>query len=114
MFLQILIAFVEAEKAKDKEYTPITLEQGVIWTAIILSAIAVAFYVAGFFRGRALGKISETSNHLDEFRRLRDEGMLGDEEFSQVKATITQQNTEQIIDFNEETTNNEENDNQSC
>lgn len=114
MFLKILTAFAEAEKVQDKEYTPITLEQVVIWIAVILSAIAIAYYVAGFFRGRALGAPDGTSNHLDEFRRLRDEGMIGNEEFSQVKKTITKQNTERAIEFREDTTDNEENDNQSC
>ena len=113
MLLQVLLAFAEAEKVKEKEYTPITLEQGVIWAAVILSAIMVAVYVAGFFRGNALGKIDQTSNHLDEFKRLHEEGMLGEEEFSQVKATISQQNITRQIEFEEDTSNNEENNNQS-
>ena len=113
MFLQILLAFAEVEKVKEKEYTPITLEQVVIWAAVILSAIAAAVYVAGFFRGNALGKVNETSNHLDEFKRLHEEGMLGEEEFSQVKATISQLNVTRQIEFEEDTSNNEENNNQS-
>jgi len=112
MFLRILLAFAEVEQVKDKEYTPITFEQGVIWFAIILCAILVAIYVAGFFRGNALGKIDETSNHLDEFRKLRDEGMLDDEEFSQVKTSIAFKNTEQEVEFNEDTSNDAENNSQ--
>ena len=113
MLLQILLAFAEAEKVKDKKYTPITLEEVVVWVAVILSAIAVTVYVAGFFRGNALGKVTQTSNHLDEFKRLHEEGMLQEEEFSQVKATISQQNVARQIEFQEDTSSNEENNNQS-
>lgn len=113
MYLQILFAFAKAEIVKDEEYTPITLEESVIWVAVILSGIAITIYVAGFFRGHAMGKIDETANHLDQFRDLRDKGMLDEEEFSQVKTTMRHKQIQQEVGSNEDTSSDAENNNQS-
>ena len=65
----------------------------VVWISLLATAIIIAIYVAAYFRNLAFGKSDNASDHLSEFRRLKEEGKLGDKEFAQLKSTIKDQAT---------------------
>lgn len=106
--LQLL---AEAETVKEKADPP-SLEQVIILGTVLVSLLLVAFYVVSFFRGSALGTVEEPVSHLDDFRRLREEGMLDEEEFKQVKTSLIQEQREKV-DFREETSDEADRDDQS-
>ena len=60
----------------------------IVWITVLATAIVVAIYVAVYFRNLAFGKSESASDHLSEFRRLKEEGKLGDKEYAQLKSTI--------------------------
>ncbi len=113
---QIVYLVAQTTEAK-KEYTPITIEQVVLWIAVLASLVLVGFYLVSVFRGNAHGVFDESTNQLDDFRKLRQEGMLDDEEFARVKSsivhkgttdtakpTVTKAEPKENIDFIEDTT----------
>lgn len=63
----------------------------VVWISLLATAIIIAIYVAVYFRNLAFGKSDTASDHLSEFRRLKEEGKLGDKEFAKLKTTIKDQ-----------------------
>jgi hypothetical protein len=98
-FLSLLAVESEPIRAKSE---PVTLEQVIILVAVMVSLILVVLYVVLHFRGAAFGEAAVSSNHLDDFRRLREEGKLDDEEFKKVKSKIIQPPREEV-DFREDT-----------
>ena len=105
-----MLAQVERPDAKEP-YTPITIEQIIIWVAVTISLILVALYVVGIFRSDARSTFGGPENHLDDFRKLREEGMMDDEEYSRVKTSISSDPKEQI-DFREDRTESVDNSDQ--
>lgn len=86
----------------DEKWEPPSLEQVIILAAALISLVLIGIYVVNIFRGSALGTPDENVSHLDEFRRLREEGMLDESEFAQVRSTIIQDAREKV-DFREDT-----------
>lgn len=111
MFQSISLWLAQSEPVKEKAEPP-TLEEIVILVAILVSLLLVAIYVVGIFRGNALGTTEETSNHLDEFRRLHEEGVLEDGEYKKVKSQLIESQREQI-DFREDQSDEVKDDDQS-
>ena len=111
MFQSISLWLAQSEPIKEKAEPP-TLEEIVILVAILVSLLLVAIYVVGIFRGNAIGNTEETSNHLDEFRRLHEEGVLEDSEYKKVKSQIIESQREQI-DFREDQSDEVKDDDQS-
>ena len=107
----MMLAQVERPDAKEP-YTPITIEQIIIWVAVTISLILVALYVVGIFRSDARSSFDGPEDHLDDFRRLREEGMMDDEEYSRVKSSIASDSQEQI-DFREDRTEDVDNPDQA-
>lgn len=111
MFQSISLWLAQSEPIKEKAEPP-TLEEVVILVAILVSLLLVAIYVVGIFRGNALGETEETSNHLDDFRKLHEEGVLEENEFKKVKSQLIENHREKI-DFREDRSDDREDDDQS-
>lgn len=111
MFQILNVWLAQSEPVKEKADPP-SLEEIIILATILVSLLFVAIYVVGIFRGSALGKTKEASSDLDEFRRLREEGVLDESEYKQVKTQIVQQQREQI-NFREDTSDEAKDDDQS-
>ncbi len=109
---QFMSVWLAQQEAIKEQADPPTLEQIIILATILVSLLFVAFYVVGIFRGSALGKTQEASSHLDEFKRLREEGVLDEVEYKKVKTQIIQQQREKI-DFSEDTSDKAKDDDQS-
>lgn len=108
-FFSVLLAETEPVQATRE---PPSLEQVVLLVAVMVSLILVVVYVVLYFRGAAFGENQVASNHLDEFRRLREEGLLNEDEFKKVKTQIVQQPREEV-DFREDTSDEAKDDDQS-
>lgn len=111
MFQSISLWLAQSEPIKEKPELP-TLEEIVILVAILVSLLLVAIYVVGIFRGNALGKNEETFNHLDDFRKLHEEGVLEESEFKKVKSQLIEDQREKI-DFREDRSDDVEDDDRS-
>ena len=61
----------------------------IIWTSLLVILILVAVYVVGLVRNLAIGgsDVDET-DHLSEFRKLRDQGMIDEEEYKRLTAVV--------------------------
>ena len=60
----------------------------IIWLTLLVILILVGTYVAMYFRGQAMGIVKEKSDYLSDFRKLKDEGKLDEEEFGRLKQAI--------------------------
>ncbi len=60
----------------------------VVWLTLLLILVLIAIYVALYFRNLALGINDGSSEDLSMFRKLKDEGKLDEQEFSDLKAAI--------------------------
>lgn len=61
----------------------------IVFGTLILFSVMIALYVSFYFRDLAFGsKDAESDDLLTNFRQMRDDGHLGDEEFSQLKQVI--------------------------
>lgn len=67
----------------------------IVWITLLAVVVMVGIYIAVYFRNLAFGKSDSGSDHLSEFRRLREEGKLGDKEFAKLKSTM--RNNESLI-----------------
>ena len=68
----------------------------IIWIFITVTLVMLAVFFAKNFRemafGRGAGKASN-SDFMTEFGKLRDQGMLGDDEYAKLKKTLVQSET---------------------
>lgn len=60
----------------------------IIWLTLLVILILVGTYVAMYFRGQAMGIVKEKADYLSDFRKLKDEGKLDEEEFGRLKQAI--------------------------
>ena len=60
----------------------------IIWITLLVIFVLVGSYVAMYFRGQAKGISHESTDYLSDFRKLKDEGKLDDEEFGRLKQAI--------------------------
>jgi len=60
----------------------------IIWLTLLVILVMVGTYVAMYFRGQAMGIVKEKSDYLSDFRKLKDEGKLDEEEFGRLKQAI--------------------------
>ena len=60
----------------------------IIWITLLVIFVLVGAYVAMYFRGQAKGGSQESTDYLSDFRKLKDEGKLDDEEFGRLKQAI--------------------------
>ena len=56
----------------------------IIYPSLLLVLVLVAYYVLQLFRNLAFGGGESTANHLDTFRKMRDDGMIGTDEYKKV------------------------------
>ena len=75
----------------------------VVWITILAIAVLVGVYVVMYFRGLAFGRDESAADDLSEFRRLNQEGKLGDGEFAKLKSTIKNHQSLQPDENEEET-----------
>ncbi len=61
----------------------------IVWITLLVISILVALYVVMFFRNLAIGKNEGSTDYLSEFRKLKDEGKLDQEEFAKLKSAIS-------------------------
>lgn len=61
----------------------------IVFGTLTLFTVMIALYVSSYFRNLAFGKTEDESTDLmTDFRQMRDEGHLGDEEYSKLKKVI--------------------------
>ena len=60
----------------------------IIYPSLLLVLVLVAYYVLQLFRNLAFGGGESTANHLDTFRKMRDDGMIGTDEYKKVAGLI--------------------------
>ena len=74
-----------------KEIWEIPEARWIIWITLLAAVVLIGVYVAVYFRNLAFGKSDSGSDDLSQFRRLKEEGKLGDKEFAQLKSTLKDQ-----------------------
>ena len=60
----------------------------IVILTILAILILIGVYVTMYFRGHAKGLGSEPADYLSDFRKLKDEGKLDEEEFGKLKRVI--------------------------
>jgi len=61
----------------------------IIWTSVLVSLVLIAVYVVGLFRNLAIGEgDADENDHLSEFRKLRDQGLIDDEEYKRLTSVV--------------------------
>ena len=61
----------------------------IVWGTLLLFVLMIAVYVSFFFRDLAIGnEKSDTTNLLTDFRKMREEGQLDENEYSRLKSRI--------------------------
>ena len=60
----------------------------IVFGTLTLFTVMIALYVSFYFRDLAFGKSDDDADLMTDFRQMRDEGHLGDEEFSKLKKVI--------------------------
>lgn len=69
-----------------------TLEiPGARWILVfsgLLICVVIAVYVVKIFRDMALGKANDPVSHISDFQKLRDEGMVDEEEYTRLAKSI--------------------------
>jgi hypothetical protein len=62
----------------------------VIYVAVIMSFVAIGFWILNRLRGQVFGNQPESIDHLTEFEDLRSRGAFNDQEMSRLKQVIRQ------------------------
>lgn len=73
----------------------------VLWMAVLGALVAVAAYVIGKVRAKAIQKEPPASELLSKFRELHSRGELSDAEFRTIKTTLASQLQQQLKDNGE-------------
>jgi len=60
----------------------------IIYPCILLVLVLVAYYVLQLFRNLAVGGTGASDDHLGTFRKMRDDGMIGSDEYKKVAGLI--------------------------
>ncbi len=77
------------------------LEEAVISLAILAVLVAVAAYVVGLIRAKAIQHDLAANELISKFRELHSRGGLSDEEFRTIKTTLAEQLQRELKDKGE-------------
>ncbi|NQU23024.1 MAG: hypothetical protein HQ567_17235 [Candidatus Nealsonbacteria bacterium] len=73
-----------------------SLEQLVVWLALLAALIAVVVYVIGKLRAEPVQQEPIASELISKFRELHSKGQLDDAEFRTIKTTLAEQLQEEL------------------
>jgi hypothetical protein len=69
----------------------------VVAVAGLAILVTVGLYVVLRVRGVAMEEMPDALEHLSEFRRMRDEGAIAEEEYQRLKQTVAEQS--KVVDL---------------
>ncbi len=73
-----------------------SVEQLVVWLALLAALIAVVVYVIGKLRAEPVQQEPIASELISKFRELHSKGELDDAEFRTIKTTLAEQLQEEL------------------
>ena len=74
----------------------------VLWVAVLLTILAVAYYLLRRYRDRIGGDRQSASDWLTNFREMHHEGDIDEAEFRTIKTVLGQKLQEEIRDTEDE------------